>query len=121
MTTGENCGELQVALDIIVGKWKPIILFHLMENEKLRFSELQRAIPEITKKMLTSQLRELEYNDIVHRKVYQQVPPKVEYSMSPYGHGLKPLLVSMRSWGTEHLEHLEKLYGKDNEEQKEQI
>ncbi|CEI82544.1 putative HTH-type transcriptional regulator YdeP [Oceanobacillus oncorhynchi subsp. incaldanensis] len=121
ITTGENCGELQVALDIIVGKWKPIILFHLMENEKLRFSELQRAIPEITKKMLTSQLRELEYNDIVHRKVYQQVPPKVEYSMSPYGHGLKPLLVSMRSWGTEHLEHLEKLYGKDNEEQKEQI
>lgn len=121
ITTGKNCGELQVALDIIVGKWKPIILFHLMENEKLRFSELQRAIPEITKKMLTSQLRELEYNDIVHRKVYQQVPPKVEYSMSPYGHGLKPLLVSMRSWGTEHLEHLEKLYGKDNEEQKEQI
>lgn len=121
ITTGENCGELQVALDIIVGKWKPIILFHLMENEKLRFSELQRAIPEITKKMLTSQLRELEYNDIVHRKVYQQVPPKVEYSMSTYGHGLKPLLVSMRSWGTEHLEHLEKLYGKDNEEQKEQI
>lgn len=121
ITTGENCGELQVALDIIVGKWKPIILFHLMENEKLRFSELQRAIPEITKKMLTSQLRELEYNDIVHRKVYQQVPPKVEYSMSPYGHGLKPLLVSMRSWGTEHLEHLEELYGKDNEEQKEQI
>lgn len=121
ITTGENCGELQVALDTIVGKWKPIILFHLMENEKLRFSELQRAIPEITKKMLTSQLRELEYNDIVHRKVYQQVPPKVEYSMSTYGHGLKPLLVSMRSWGTEHLEHLEKLYGKDNEEQKEQI
>lgn len=50
LTAGENCGELQVALDIIVGKWKPIILFHLMENEKLRFSELQRAIPEITKK-----------------------------------------------------------------------
>ena len=85
LTAGENCGELQVALDIIVGKWKPIILFHLMENEKLRFSELQRAIPEITKKMLTSQLRELEYNDIVHREVYQQVPPKVEYSMTEYG------------------------------------
>jgi len=121
ITTGENCGELQVALDIIVGKWKPIILFHLMENEKLRFSELQRAIPEITKKMLTSQLRELEYNDIVHRKVYQQVPPKVEYSISEYGRGFIPLLVSMRSWGTEHLAHLEELYGKDNEEQKEQI
>ncbi|GIN74246.1 putative HTH-type transcriptional regulator YdeP [Bacillus sp. J14TS2] len=113
---GENCRELQAALDIISGKWKPIILFHLMENEKLRFSELQRAIPEITKKMLTSQLRELEYNNIVHREVYQQVPPKVEYSLSEYGHGLKPLLVSMRSWGMDHLGHLEKLHGEDNEE-----
>ncbi|WP_040983666.1 winged helix-turn-helix transcriptional regulator [Oceanobacillus jeddahense] len=112
---GETCKELQAALDIISGKWKPIILFHLMENETLRFSELQRAIPEITKKMLTSQLRELEYNNIIDRKVYQQVPPKVEYSMSDYGHGLKPLLVSMRSWGFNHLEHLKGLYREDNE------
>ncbi|WP_341300583.1 helix-turn-helix domain-containing protein [Lysinibacillus sp. FSL H8-0500] len=115
---GENCRELQAALDIIVGKWKPIILFYLMENEKLRFSELQRAIPEITKKMLTSQLRELEYNSIVHREVYQQVPPKVEYSMTEYGRGLIPLLVSMRSWGMEHLRYLEDLYGKDYEKLK---
>ncbi|WP_368654190.1 winged helix-turn-helix transcriptional regulator [Ornithinibacillus sp. 4-3] len=111
--TGENCGELQVALDIIVGKWKPVILFHLMRNEKLRFSELQRAIPQITKKMLTSQLRELEYNDIIHREVYQQVPPKVEYSMTEYGNGLIPLLESMRGWGMEHLKHMEELHGKD--------
>ncbi|WP_440895427.1 winged helix-turn-helix transcriptional regulator [Amphibacillus sp. Q70] len=113
---GEYCRELQAALDIISGKWKPIILFHLMENEKLRFSELQRAIPEITRKMLTSQLRELEYNNIIHRKVYQQVPPKVEYSLSEYGHGLKPLLVSMRSWGFDHLRRLKDLYGEDNEQ-----
>lgn len=86
-----------------------------MENEKLRFSELQRSIPEITKKMLTSQLRELEYNHIIDRKVYQQVPPKVEYSMTEYGRGLIPLLVSMRSWGREHLEHIASLYGKENE------
>ncbi|WP_066190094.1 winged helix-turn-helix transcriptional regulator [Gracilibacillus timonensis] len=112
---GETCKELQAALDIISGKWKPIILFHLMENEKLRFSELQRAIPEITRKMLTSQLRELEYNNIVHREIYHQVPPKVEYSMSEYGHGLKPLLIAMRSWGFDHLEHLENLYRQDNE------
>ncbi|GMA55090.1 hypothetical protein GCM10025857_64470 [Alicyclobacillus contaminans] len=96
---GETCQELQAALDIISGKWKPIILFHLMENEKLRFSELQRAMPEITKKMLTSQLRELEYNGIIHREVYQQVPPKVEYSMTEYGNSLSPLMKSMRSWG----------------------
>lgn len=107
--TIEHCGELQVALDTIVGKWKPIILFYLMKNDTLRFSELQRLIPEITKKMLTSQLRELERNDIVHRKVYQQVPPKVEYSMTEYGEGLIPLLTSMRSWGLQHLEHLETL------------
>lgn len=105
---GETCKELQAALDIISGKWKPIILFHLMENENLRFSELQRAIPEITKKMLTSQLRELEYNGIIHREVYQQVPPKVEYSMTEYGDSLTPLMKSMRSWGMQHLERMEK-------------
>ncbi|OIK17180.1 transcriptional regulator [Bacillus sp. MUM 116] len=110
-----NCtGDIEVALDIIVGKWKPVILFHLMINEKLRFSELQRAIPEITKKMLTSQLRELEYHDIINRRVYQQVPPKVEYSMTEYGQGLIPVLVSMRNWGLKHLEHLDELYGEDH-------
>lgn len=106
---GETCQELQAALDIISGKWKPIILFHLMENEKLRFSELQRAMPEITKKMLTSQLRELEFNDIIHREVYQQVPPKVEYSMTEYGNSLTPLMKSMRSWGMKHLQRMEKV------------
>jgi len=111
---GETCKDLQAALDIISGKWKPIILFHLMENDKLRFSELQRAIPEITKKMLTSQLRELEHHNIINRKVYQQVPPKVEYSMSEYGLGLKPLLVSMRSWGYDHLKHINNLHDEDN-------
>src|SRR5699024_7298683 len=111
---GETCKELQTALDIISGKWKPIILFHLMENDKLRFSELQRAIPAITKKMLTSQLRELEFHNIINRKVYQQVPPKVEYSMSEYGHGLKPLLVSMRRWGYDHLQHMGNLHEEDN-------
>ncbi|MGX7197754.1 winged helix-turn-helix transcriptional regulator [Enterococcus olivae] len=111
---GETCQELQTALDIISGKWKPIILFHLMETDKLRFSELQRSIPEITKKMLTSQLRELEAHQIVYRKVYQQVPPKVEYSLTDYGSSLIPLLVSMRSWGRKHLAHLEALEEQEN-------
>lgn len=107
---------MQAALDIISGKWKPIILFHLMENEKLRFSELQRAMPEITKKMLTSQLRELEYNGIIHREVYQQVPPKVEYSMTEYGNSLSPLMKSMRSWGMKHLQRMEKMESADKKE-----
>ncbi|MFE5427440.1 winged helix-turn-helix transcriptional regulator [Peribacillus simplex] len=74
----------------------------------------KRAIPEVTKKMLTTQLRELEYHDIINRKVYPQVPPKVEYSMTEYGRGLMPVLVAMRNWGLSHLEHLDELYGEDN-------
>ena len=65
----------------------------------LRFSELQRLIPDVTKKMLTSQLRELEYHNIITRKIYAQVPPKVEYSMTEYGKGLMPLLEAMHNWG----------------------
>src|SRR5699024_2583697 len=111
---GETCKELQTALDIMSGKWKQIMLFHLMENDKLRFSVLQRAIPEITKKMITSHLRKLEHHNIIHRKVYQQVPPKVEYSMSEYGNSLEPLLVSMRSWGYDHLKHIDHLHEEEN-------
>lgn len=112
---GEMCEGLQASLDIIAGKWKPSILFHLINNEKLRFSELQKAMPGVTKKMLTSQLRELEHDNIVHREVYPEIPPKVEYSLTAYGHGFKPLLISMRSWGREHLQHLENWYGNDEE------
>ena len=68
-------------------------------------------MPGITIKMLTSQLRELEYDHIVHREIYPVIPPKVEYSLTDYGHELKPLLISMRSWGREHLQHLENWYG----------
>lgn len=81
-----NCKQavysVETALEILVGKWKPVILLTLMKRETLRFSELQRAIPSITKKMLTSQLRELEANKIINRKVYPQIPPKVEYSIT---------------------------------------
>lgn len=68
--------KFESALDILVGKWKPVILLQLISNGTLRFSELQKAIPDINKKMLTQQLRELEYNDIVHREVYNQLPQK---------------------------------------------
>lgn len=105
----DTCDGVETALDIIVGKWKPIILFHLMENGTMRFSELKRAIPRITQKMLTSQLRELEAHDIVHRKVYAQVPPKVEYSLTDYGSDMIPILKIMQEWGTSHLRHLQTL------------
>ncbi|MBM7567113.1 winged helix-turn-helix transcriptional regulator [Paenibacillus sacheonensis] len=105
--------KFETALDILVGKWKPVILLRLFANGTMRFSELQKAIPDITKKMLTQQLRELEYHDIIHREVYPQVPPKVEYSISAYGQRMASVLQAMNDWGVEHIAHLEELYGKD--------
>lgn len=96
------------ALDIIVGKWKPIILLNLMQNGTMRFSELKRSISGITQKMLTKQLRELEEEDLVHREVYPQVPPKVEYSLTEYGAELKPILIAMHEWGSKHEERKQK-------------
>ena len=82
--------RVEDALSILVGKWKPIILSHLLKNGTQRFSELKRRMPEITQKMLTNQLRELENEDIIQRVVYPQVPPKVEYSITEYGRSLEP-------------------------------
>lgn len=110
-----NQCKVETALEILVGKWKPVILFQLFSNGTMRFSELQKAIPDITKKMLTSQLRELEYHDIVHREIYQQIPPKVEYSITEYGMGMTPVLQAMNDWGMAHVEHLNEIYGEDRE------
>jgi DNA-binding HxlR family transcriptional regulator len=93
------------ALSIFVGKWKPIILLHLLQKGTNRFSELKRIMPGITQKMLTSQLRELENEDIIKRKVYPQVPPKVEYSITEYGKSLEPILEAIHEWGTAHTLH----------------
>jgi len=109
--------KVETALDILVGKWKPVILYHILSSGVLRFSELQRLIPEITKKMLTTQLRELEYHNIINRNVYPQIPPKVEYSITEYGKGLVPLLDAMHHWGKAHIEHLDKLYGEEKVKQ----
>ncbi len=79
------------ALDILTGKWKSLILLRLLSNGTMRFSELQKAIPDISKNV-TQQLKELEYHDIVHREVYPQIPPKVEYSITEYGQLMKPVL-----------------------------
>ena len=94
--------RVEDALGILVGKWKPIILLILLQQGTHRFGELKRRVPAITQKMLTNQLRELEEEDIITRKVYPQVPPKVEYSITEYGKSLEPILVAMHEWGTEH-------------------
>jgi DNA-binding HxlR family transcriptional regulator len=88
-------------LSVIGGKWKPIILW-IIRDEKKRFGEIKRLIPSITQKMLTQQLRELERDDIIHRKVYPVVPPKVEYSLTDYGHSLTHILNAMAKWGEMH-------------------
>lgn len=90
------------ALGILVGKWKPIILLHILHTGVSRFSELKRSLPGITQKMLTQQLRELEEEEIIARKVYPQVPPKVEYSITEYGKTLEPILNAMHEWGANH-------------------
>ncbi|MGJ9459222.1 winged helix-turn-helix transcriptional regulator [Oceanobacillus sp. CF4.6] len=103
----EYC-RVEDALGILVGKWKPIILLHLLQEGTKRFSELKRSMPEVTQKMLTKQLRELEKEDIIQRVVYPQVPPKVEYSITEYGKSLEPILEAMHEWGTNHTLHKRK-------------
>ena len=83
---------------MIGDKWKGVILFHLLEGKK-RFNELRRLIPSVTQRMLTLQLRELEADHVITRKVYPQVPPKVEYSLTARGESLKPILFALREWG----------------------
>ncbi|SIS44963.1 winged helix-turn-helix transcriptional regulator [Salimicrobium flavidum] len=97
--------QIQEALGTLVGKWKPIILLYLMKEGTQRFSELKREIPEITQKMLTKQLRELEAEGIVAREVYPEVPPKVEYSITEYGRDLQPILEAMHEWGEKHAQY----------------
>lgn len=95
-----NC-PVTLTTHIIGGKWKPSILYYLQSKVR-RFSELQRLLAGPTKKMLTQQLRELERDDIVRRKVYAEVPPRVEYSLTKHGESLRPILSLMSAWGKRH-------------------
>ena len=98
---GEYFCPVKLTTNVIGGKWKPLILFYL-EGGTLRFGELQKLIPGMTKKMLTQHLRDLERDEVVRRKVYAVVPPKVEYSLTRHGESLKPILKLMSAWGTKH-------------------
>ncbi len=98
-----NC-EKELTLTIIGGKWKMLIMRHLGKEGTKRFGELKSMMPGITQRMLVSQLRELEEDQIVHRKVYPVVPPKVEYSLTEHGRSLMPILKSMDEWGKNYME-----------------
>ncbi|MCM3747690.1 helix-turn-helix transcriptional regulator [Paenibacillus pasadenensis] len=100
-----NC-EKELTLAVIGGKWKLIILWHLGIEGTKRFSELKKLIPHITQKMLTNQLRELEEDRLVTRKIYPEVPPKVEYSLTEYGESLMPVLRLMYDWGKKYGEEV---------------
>ncbi len=93
-----NC-PVGITLNIIGGKYKPIILWYLYENKKLRYSELQKMLTPVTAKMLIAQLRELETDRLIKRKVYPVVPPKVEYSLTKTGESIIPILLEMKKWG----------------------
>ena len=93
---------VEATLDLIGGKYKALILWHL-SGGILRFSELRSRIPKATPKMLTQQLRELEEHTLIHREVYPVIPPKVEYSLTDTGRSLLPILVAMRDWGADYL------------------
>jgi len=96
------------ALKIISGRWKAIILYHLFEGP-VRLSQLQRMMPGITQKVLIQQLRELEEHALIHREVFAQVPPRVEYSATPIGFSLEPVLLALCEWGRKHAVELDEI------------
>lgn len=101
----ENFCPVTVTMSVIGGKWKPIIIHHIGEDIK-RFNQIRNAIPSVTQKMLTQQLRELERDGIIYRKVYPVVPPKVEYSLTEYGKTLMPIVDAIQAWGIQHHQHI---------------
>ncbi|TWG60949.1 winged helix-turn-helix transcriptional regulator [Bacillus subtilis] len=103
----EGC-PVETTLDIIGGKWKGILLYQLIDGKK-RFNEFRKLYPKITQRMLTLQLRELERDGVIHREVYKQVPPKVEYSLTEFGRTLEPVILHMKDWGEKYKDRIDKL------------
>lgn len=94
---------VEAAISLIDGKWKGVVLFHLLGGTQ-RFNELRRRMPGVTPRMLTNQLRELEADGLLVRTVYAEVPPRVEYSLSPLGSSLAPVLNALKHWGDAHID-----------------
>ncbi|GMX60273.1 winged helix-turn-helix transcriptional regulator [Paenibacillus elgii] len=96
---------VETTLGVIGGKWKGVIIYHLLSGTK-RFNELRRIYPQVTHHTLTLQLRDLEREGIVTRKIYNQVPPKVEYSLTEFGRTLEPIILLMKEWGDQYEERV---------------
>lgn len=97
-----GCG-LEAALDVVGGKWKVLILWHL-RPEKRRFGELKRLVRGVSEKVLIQQLRDMELDGVIHREVYQEIPPRVEYSLTPFGFSVTEALAPLCRWGDKHME-----------------
>ncbi|MDT0318105.1 winged helix-turn-helix transcriptional regulator [Streptomyces millisiae] len=102
MTKGPYTCGIDAAIDVVGGKWKVLILWALHERTR-RFGELRRELPGVSEKVLIQQLRELEADEIVHREVYREVPPRVEYSLTDFGASLNDALRPLGAWGREHM------------------
>jgi DNA-binding HxlR family transcriptional regulator len=100
-----TCG-LDAAVDLVGGKWKALILWAL-HADRQRFGELKRQVPGVSEKMLIQQLREMEADGLVHREVYREVPPKVEYSLTKFGASLNEALIPLGDWGHKHMKRIE--------------
>lgn len=94
---------VELTINLIGGKWKAVILWEL-SNQTLRFNELTRLFPNVTRKMLTQQLKEMEHDGLILRQEYNQIPPKVEYSLTAFGKSFMPILFSMNQWGKDYIE-----------------
>ncbi|MEF2074118.1 winged helix-turn-helix transcriptional regulator [Consotaella aegiceratis] len=105
MTSPFTCG-LEAVLFVLGGKWKPLILFHLMHRTR-RYGELRRAVGRVSDKVLIQQLKELQADGIINRVDHGEIPPKVEYSLTDFGHSLAEALVQLCEWGTRHTDDLE--------------
>ncbi|MBU5676246.1 winged helix-turn-helix transcriptional regulator [Alkaliphilus sp. MSJ-5] len=102
MSCDKSC-PIEHTVNLIGHKWKVLILRNLMNSGTQRFSELNKGIKGISQKMLTQQLRQMETDRLIRRKVYPEVPPRVEYSLTELGQTLKPILDAMSHWGTDHI------------------
>ncbi len=96
------CG-IDAALDVVSGKWKGLVLWELDAHGTRRFAELRRGLPGVSEKMLTQHLREMEHDDLIHRKVYAEVPPRVEYSLTEHGRNLNKALEPLGEWGHDRI------------------
>jgi DNA-binding HxlR family transcriptional regulator len=106
---GFTCG-LDATLRVIAGKWKPLILYFVAQDGPTRYGALRRAVRDVSDKMLIQQLKELEGDGLVRRTDYREIPPRVEYSLTPLGHSLAEALVPLCSWGTENMAEVTRLF-----------